>query len=393
MLQLKDKLENQADLVQSEEATKQWFILPFLAALGYDTQSSDVQPEYTQDFGTKKGEKVDYALKVNNQPVAIVECKQLHLSLSEDNVQQLFRYFQTADIHIAILTNGNDYWFFTDSVKTNIMDRSPYFTFRLSTASEADIDKLDRYSKENILSISIPKIIQKEAFINETKQFMRGLKSNNIPQWLIRALWDHTKQGAVQADERLDESIGDIQIDKQVLAGLIYDEVQRTFGIPKVQTTAQRLSENDVIYDFDEPITQKALSRQELRQANKQNRQNIRLNHEYVYNDFSDGDWQFHKLDYAIVFGKKIPGAQFSRVLYLTVEYLLQCGYETRLMSQHSINNCLQYSNDGRHNKQMPGTNVYLSTSYSQMAIIKILEQLLKCVGVSDDNIILQFID
>ena len=42
MLQLKDKLVYYADLVQSEEATKQWFILPFLAALGYDTQSSDV---------------------------------------------------------------------------------------------------------------------------------------------------------------------------------------------------------------------------------------------------------------------------------------------------------------------------------------------------------------
>jgi len=44
--------------------------------LGYDPYSSDIIPEYTLDVGVKKGEKVDYALQINNQPVTgkIQEC-------------------------------------------------------------------------------------------------------------------------------------------------------------------------------------------------------------------------------------------------------------------------------------------------------------------------------
>lgn len=48
----------------TEEATKNALILPFLQALGYDTfDPRIVVPEYTADVGTKKGEKVDYAIK------------------------------------------------------------------------------------------------------------------------------------------------------------------------------------------------------------------------------------------------------------------------------------------------------------------------------------------
>lgn len=75
ILMIQSKLRNQSDITQTEEATKQRYVLPLLAALGFDPYSSDVEPEYTLDFGIKRGEKVDYALQVNNQPVAIVECK------------------------------------------------------------------------------------------------------------------------------------------------------------------------------------------------------------------------------------------------------------------------------------------------------------------------------
>jgi hypothetical protein len=40
-------------------------------------------------------------------------------------------------------------------------------------------------------------------------------------------------------------------------------------------------------------------------EENKKNISKIKLNHEYVYNDYSDGDWKFHTLDYAIILGVK----------------------------------------------------------------------------------------
>ncbi|MEH7495666.1 type I restriction endonuclease, partial [Neobacillus niacini] len=49
--------------VTNEEMTKQALIIPFIQKLGYDVFNPlEVRPEFTADFGIKKGEKVDYAI-------------------------------------------------------------------------------------------------------------------------------------------------------------------------------------------------------------------------------------------------------------------------------------------------------------------------------------------
>ena len=58
------KIQSKVNIPTTEEATKQWYVMPLLVALGYDPFSSDILPEYTLDVGTKQGEKVDYALQI-----------------------------------------------------------------------------------------------------------------------------------------------------------------------------------------------------------------------------------------------------------------------------------------------------------------------------------------
>jgi hypothetical protein len=59
--QIGERLEKVRDQVNTEEATKNAFIMPFIQALGYDVFNPiEVMPEYTADLGIKKGEKVDY---------------------------------------------------------------------------------------------------------------------------------------------------------------------------------------------------------------------------------------------------------------------------------------------------------------------------------------------
>jgi hypothetical protein len=54
------RVSEHADTMQTEEAVKTSFILPFLQALGYDVfNPAEVIPEYTADAVGKKGEKVD----------------------------------------------------------------------------------------------------------------------------------------------------------------------------------------------------------------------------------------------------------------------------------------------------------------------------------------------
>ncbi|MEM6285009.1 MAG: type I restriction endonuclease, partial [Chloroflexota bacterium] len=49
--------------IDTEEATKNAFVMPFIQSLGYDIfNPTEVVPEFTADVGIKKGEKVDYAI-------------------------------------------------------------------------------------------------------------------------------------------------------------------------------------------------------------------------------------------------------------------------------------------------------------------------------------------
>ncbi|MEG1294525.1 MAG: endonuclease, partial [Clostridium sp.] len=71
-----ERVRQRKDQVSTEEATKMSLIVPFFQLLGYDVFNPDeFTPEYTADVGIKKGEKVDYAIMKDGDPVILVECK------------------------------------------------------------------------------------------------------------------------------------------------------------------------------------------------------------------------------------------------------------------------------------------------------------------------------
>ena len=73
---LSGRITKQKDLIQTEEATKNAFVMPFINLLGYDVFSpTEVVPEFTADVGTKQGEKVDYAIFKDNEVIMLIECK------------------------------------------------------------------------------------------------------------------------------------------------------------------------------------------------------------------------------------------------------------------------------------------------------------------------------
>lgn len=129
---LAEKIKSSRQLIRSEEHTKIAYIVPFIALLGYDVNSPfEVVPEYTCDFGVKKGEKVDYCMKDEDIVCLIVECKSINTQLNEKHISQLYRYFSVTNPHYVVLTNGVDYQIFTDSNKQNVMDSKPIFEFNI----------------------------------------------------------------------------------------------------------------------------------------------------------------------------------------------------------------------------------------------------------------------
>lgn len=138
------------EVLLTEEAAKNALVMPFLQALGYNVfNPSEVVPEFTCDVGTKKGEKVDYAIYNGGRVSILVECKSANSELSINNASQLFRYFSVTDARIAILTNGVVFKFFSDIDNVNKMDEKPFFTLKLDAAKKPDIRTLSNFAKGN----------------------------------------------------------------------------------------------------------------------------------------------------------------------------------------------------------------------------------------------------
>jgi hypothetical protein len=159
----------------TEEATKTAVILPFIKALGFDVFNlEEVVPEFVADVGLKKGEKVDFALKINGKIAILVEAKPISMALGTDQHSQLFRYFTVTDARIAILTNGRDFWFYSDSEVPNKMDKKPFFSFDIQSIDERSVAELAKFQK-NIFSIEeILESASKQKYIKSAAVYLKG---------------------------------------------------------------------------------------------------------------------------------------------------------------------------------------------------------------------------
>lgn len=146
---LSAKLEQQKSAIQTEEATKTAFILPFIQSiLGYDVfNPTEVIPEFTADVGTKKGEKVDFAISKDGNIQILIECKKLGDQLDLNGASQLYRYFGVTTARIAILTNGQIYKFYTDLDAPNKMDERPFLVLDLLNIDDHLIGELRKLTK------------------------------------------------------------------------------------------------------------------------------------------------------------------------------------------------------------------------------------------------------
>ena len=144
------RIPKQLDYIQTEEATKNALIMPFISALGYNVfDPTEVTPELNADVGIKKGEKVDYAILKDGKPVILFECKHHAADLGKVHASQLYRYFSVTEARFGVLTNGLIYWFYTDLEAPNKMDGKPFFEFNLLDIRETAVEQLKKFTKSS----------------------------------------------------------------------------------------------------------------------------------------------------------------------------------------------------------------------------------------------------
>ncbi|MEG5465370.1 type I restriction endonuclease [Enterobacter chuandaensis] len=177
---LSNKIKQQIDVINTEEGTKTAFVMPFIHnVLGYDVfDPSEVTPEFVCDIGTKKGEKIDYAIMKNNDVQILIECKKIGEPLNINHASQLFRYFHVTNARISILTNGRNYKFFTDLDAPNKMDEKPFLEVDLLDIDENIIPELKKLTKSSFDLESIINAAGELKYVSQIKKILHSQLNN-----------------------------------------------------------------------------------------------------------------------------------------------------------------------------------------------------------------------
>lgn len=270
--QLAERIATMKDQIKTEEATKNAFIMPFIQMLGYDVFNPlEVVPEMDCDIAKKKGEKIDYAIMKDGDPIMLIECKHWQQDLNLHDVQ-LKRYYVASKAKFGVLTNGIKYRFYADLIKENIMDDVPFLEFDFENIREPQIEDLKKFHKsyfdlDNILSSAselkymseIKKQIRaefKEPTAELVKMFTKRVYDGAVTQKVLDQFMDIVKRALnSHINDVLSEKLG-IAINATVEAGapkaapqtnqtepaeVTEEPVQEETKEPKINTTEEEL--------------------------------------------------------------------------------------------------------------------------------------------------------
>ncbi|EOB1380466.1 type I restriction enzyme HsdR N-terminal domain-containing protein [Enterococcus hirae] len=194
--QLGKRVVELKDSIGTEEATKTSLIMPFFAALGYDLfNPTEFVPEFTADVGIKKGEKVDYAIVLEGQPTILIEAKSINEQLTKHD-SQLFRYFGTTVSKFGILTNGEEYKFFTDLDEPNKMDLTPFLTVNITKIKDSQIPELAKFHKDNFDVDKITSSAAELKYLNSLKNYLSSELTDpteDFVKYLLTEIYDGMK--------------------------------------------------------------------------------------------------------------------------------------------------------------------------------------------------------
>lgn len=250
--QLSEKVKAQAAAIATEEATKNAFIMPFISqVLGYDVfDPREVVPEFVCDVGTKKGEKIDYAIFKDGDVQMLIECKKIGEELSNKNASQLFRYFHVTNAHIAILTNGQVFRFFTDLDAPNKMDEKPFLELDLLKIDESLVGELRKITKSEFDIASIINAAEEMKYVSQTKAIIRNQFQSPTEDY-VRLIAGKVYEGKVT--EKIREQF--FHITKKALAQFINDQINERLKVALSDTAPVKMAaaEASEVIDCERP--------------------------------------------------------------------------------------------------------------------------------------------
>ncbi|MCI0712253.1 MAG: type I restriction enzyme HsdR N-terminal domain-containing protein [Chloroflexi bacterium] len=255
--QLVTQIPKQIGHIQTEEATKNALVMPFIQALGYNVfDPTEVVPELVSDFGTKKGEKVDYAILRDGKPIMLFECKTIGTNLGQVHTSQLFRYFTTTESRFGVLTNGIEYWFFSDLERANMLDEKPFLIVNLMEIDDSQIEELKKFSKS---MFDVDQILDTASELKYTREIKKIIAQQlkEPDDDIVRLLAGRVFSGRVTQKVRDDFGIVVKKAFQQFLNDKINERLQsamqKTSELPAVEASEETV-QGEVREESDDSI-------------------------------------------------------------------------------------------------------------------------------------------
>lgn len=196
---LAKRLEKEGGNIATEKETRSASVLPFIQALGYDIfDSSEVLPDFAADAGSQKGEKVDFAVLLDDHPALLFQCTSYGAASHEEDAAKLRRSFHAASAQVGVLTNGRAYFFYSDRDKKYVMDAEPFLIIDLLQLDEKKIFELEKFSKSSLKSDEMVSAAEQLHYLRAIKQLLFEQSAAPSVDW-VRFLARQVRPGVVTA--------------------------------------------------------------------------------------------------------------------------------------------------------------------------------------------------
>ena len=253
-----DNIDKIVGSISTEEATKMSLIVPVFQQLGYDVfNPTEFCPEYIADVGIKKGEKVDYAILRNGEPIILIECKSCTEDLDKHG-SQLYRYFGASTAKFGILTNGIIYRFFTDLEKSNTMDMVPFLEIDMRNLDDNQLSQLRKFHKENFDTDKVFSAAEELKYTKLVKDFIRKEFEEPSDEFLKLILTEIHK--GVKTQKVIDKYR---PLVKRALSSVINEIVNKKLT-NALDTTAAETTEPDESAETEEPVSKIITTEEEM---------------------------------------------------------------------------------------------------------------------------------
>jgi hypothetical protein len=223
----------------NEDNTRKRIIEPMLMSLGYSWDN--MESEY--GASRKGNERADIGLKtLNNKTEILVECKRLgEKLLKSDLFTQLNQYFESLPTtRIGVLTDGVIWNFYAPKDENSrYLNYEPYYTFNLEDYTEADLEVLLSYSR-NEFQYKKTYELAFEKYFNDAFENALVDELFEPSDAFLKAI--HLRMGGKQMKERMRETLTSL-INSKTIQRALDKVIQKEIKVGGVTiTTAEELN-------------------------------------------------------------------------------------------------------------------------------------------------------